>query len=106
MRATLAEIDNTARGKPLIRRIDGNIRLPAKSSIHAVLDRHGLVKRGDGRRHHARGTPRSEGTHSDDPWCTDFKGCALPERGVTVHSGQMGYTWGLCGESREGDETC
>ena len=30
----------------LLRRLAGDLRLPAKSTIHAVLDRHGLVKRG------------------------------------------------------------
>src|SRR5712675_1396311 len=29
----------------LVRRLDGDLRVPAKSTIHAVLDRHGLVKR-------------------------------------------------------------
>ena len=29
----------------LLRRLPGDLRLPAKSTIHAVLDRHGLVKR-------------------------------------------------------------
>jgi transposase len=42
----------------LIRRLSGDIRVPAKSTIHAVLDRHGLVKRSGGPRHRARGTPR------------------------------------------------
>ena len=32
----------------LARRLDGDIRVPAKSTIHAVLDRHGLVKRAGG----------------------------------------------------------
>src|SRR3954465_14461139 len=32
----------------LVRRLDGDIRVPAKSTIHAVLDRHDLVKRGGG----------------------------------------------------------
>src|SRR3974377_1067247 len=32
----------------LVRRLDGDVRVPAKSTIHAVLDRHGLVKRGGG----------------------------------------------------------
>ena len=45
----------------LVRRLDGDIRVSAKSTIHAVLDRHGLVKRGGGPRHRARGTPLSEG---------------------------------------------
>ena len=40
----------------LVRRLDGDIRVPAKSTIHAVLDRHGLVKRSGGPRHRsARG---------------------------------------------------
>jgi transposase InsO family protein len=39
-----------------------------------VLDRHGLVKRGGGPRHRARGTPLSQGTLPNDLWCADFKG--------------------------------
>jgi len=27
-----------------VRQLDGDVRLPAKSAIHAVLHRHGLVK--------------------------------------------------------------
>lgn len=45
----------------LVRRLDGDIKVPAKSTIHAVLDRHRLVRRGGGPRHRARGTPLSEG---------------------------------------------
>src|ERR1700734_3704350 len=30
----------------LVRRLDGDVRVPARSTIHAVLDRHGLVKPG------------------------------------------------------------
>jgi len=33
----------------LVRRLDGDVRIPAKSTIHAVLDRHGLVERGGAR---------------------------------------------------------
>jgi len=58
----------------LVRRLDGDIKVPAKSTIHAVLDRHGMVKRGGGPRHRARGTPLSEGTRPNDLWCADFKG--------------------------------
>lgn len=58
----------------LVRRLDGDIKVPAKSTIHAVLDRHGLVKRGGGPRHRARGTPLSQGTLPNDLWCADFKG--------------------------------
>ena len=49
----------------LVRRLDGDVRVPAKSTIHAVLDRHGLVKRGRGPRHRARGTPLSLGTATE-----------------------------------------
>src|SRR5258707_7593629 len=58
----------------LVRRLGGDVRAPAKSTIHAVLDRHGLVKRGGGPRHCARGTPLSEGAMPNDLWCADFKG--------------------------------
>ena len=58
----------------LVRRLDGDVRVPAKSTIHAVLDRHGLVKHGGGPRHRARGTPLSEGATPNDLWCADFKG--------------------------------
>src|SRR5436189_1560136 len=42
----------------LVRRLGGDVRVPAKSTIHAVLDRHGLVKRGGGPRQRTRGTGR------------------------------------------------
>jgi len=58
----------------LVRRLDQDIRVPAKSTIHAVLHRHGLVK-GIGRpRSRARGTALSPGTAPNDLWCADFKG--------------------------------
>ncbi len=34
----------------LVRRLSGDVRIPAKSTVHAVLDRHGLVKRAKQRR--------------------------------------------------------
>jgi transposase len=46
----------------LLRRLASHVRVPAKSTIHAVLDRHGLVKRMGKRRPHATGTPLSQGT--------------------------------------------
>jgi transposase InsO family protein len=58
----------------LVRRLDGDVRVPAKSTIHAILDRHGLVKRGCTPRHRARGTPLSQGVAPNDLWCADFKG--------------------------------
>lgn len=58
----------------LIRRLAGEVRLPARSTVHAVLDRHGLVKRARERRGRAQGTPLSAGALPNDLWCTDFKG--------------------------------
>jgi transposase InsO family protein len=57
----------------LVRRLAGDIRVPARSTIHAVLDRHGLVQRMR-RRRRASGTPLSQGAHPNDLWCADFKG--------------------------------
>jgi hydroxymethylglutaryl-CoA reductase (NADPH) len=58
----------------LVRRLDGDFRVPAKSTIHAVLHRHGLVK-GIGRpRRRAEGVPLSQGIAPNDLWCADFKG--------------------------------
>src|SRR3954452_2224761 len=58
----------------LVRRLDGDIRVPAKSTIHAVLDRHGLVKRAGRPRNRAQGTLLSEGAAPNDLWCADYKG--------------------------------
>jgi transposase InsO family protein len=58
----------------LIRRLAGDVRIPAKSTIHAVLHRHGLVKPIGRPRNRATGTPLSEGTAPNDLWCADFKG--------------------------------
>ena len=46
-----------------IRRLHSEIQLPAISTVHAVLDRHGLVTRGRRARYHAEGTG-----------CADYKG--------------------------------
>jgi transposase InsO family protein len=58
----------------LLRRLAGDTRIPAISTIHATLDRHGLVKRMGKRRPKASGTALSEGAAPNDLWCTDFKG--------------------------------
>jgi transposase InsO family protein len=58
----------------LLRRLASEIRVPAISTIHAVLDRHGLVKRMGKRHGHATGTPLSAGKAPNDLWCVDYKG--------------------------------
>lgn len=58
----------------LIRRLDGDFRIPAKSTIHAVLCRHGLIKVPGRPRRRATGTPLSQGQTPNDLWCADFKG--------------------------------
>jgi putative transposase len=50
------------------------IKPPAKSTIHAVLDRHGLVKRRKRRRYKAKGTPLSHARTPNGLWCADYKG--------------------------------
>ncbi|HEY6925802.1 MAG TPA: helix-turn-helix domain-containing protein [Steroidobacteraceae bacterium] len=57
----------------LLRRFAG-IPIPAKSTIHAVLDRHGLVARRGRVRRRVQGTPLSQGQQPNDLWCTDYKG--------------------------------
>ena len=58
----------------LVRRLAGDIRIPAKSTIHAVLHRHGLVKGLRRPRLRATGTSLSPGLAPNDLWCVDFKG--------------------------------
>lgn len=58
----------------LLRTLPHEIKIPAISTIHAVLDRHELVTRSKKRRHHAQGTPLSDGSQPNDLWCTDYKG--------------------------------
>jgi len=58
----------------LLRKFSSEVKVPAVSTIHAVLDRHGLVEPMRGRRPRAKGTPLSTGQHPNDLWCVDFKG--------------------------------
>jgi len=58
----------------LVRRLAGDVRVPARSTIHAVLHRHGLVKVPGRPRQRAQGTPLSAGLAPNDLWCADFKG--------------------------------
>jgi len=58
----------------LVRRLDGDVRIPAKSTIHAVLHRNGLVKGIRRPRYRATGTTLSSVSSPNELWCADFKG--------------------------------
>lgn len=58
----------------LVRRLPNEVRIPAVSTIHAVLDRHGMVEPMKARRPRAKGTALSESKDPNDLWCVDFKG--------------------------------
>ena len=58
----------------LLRRLPSEVKVPARSTIHAILDRHGLVARVKRSRTHAEGTPLSAGLTPNALWCTDYKG--------------------------------
>ncbi len=58
----------------LMRKFPSEVKVPAVSTIHAVLDRHGLVSPMRGRRLRAQGTQLSTGQNPNDLWCADFKG--------------------------------
>lgn len=58
----------------LVRRLDGDFRIPANSTVHATLHRHGLVKAMGRSRHRASGTPLSVGSVPNELWCVDYKG--------------------------------
>jgi putative transposase len=50
------------------------VKPPAISTVHAVLDRDGLVKRRKRRRHKAQGTPLIGANSPNGLWCADYKG--------------------------------
>jgi len=58
----------------LLRRLPHAVKIPARSTIHAVLDRHGLVTRATRSRTRAEGTPLSPGLNPNALWSTDYKG--------------------------------
>lgn len=58
----------------LVRSLPHGVKVPAASTVHAVLDRHGLVTHPIRRRTRTEGTPLSEGSAPNDLWCIDFKG--------------------------------
>jgi putative transposase len=50
------------------------IKSPAISTVHAVLDRNGLVKRRKRRRHKPQGTELHAAHEPNGLWCADYKG--------------------------------
>ena len=70
--------DHSGWGAPKIRdkiiRAFPMIKPPATSTVHAVLDRHGLVKRRKRRRHQACGTELTSPHEVNGLWGADFKG--------------------------------
>ena len=58
----------------LLRPLPSEVKVPARSTIHAILDRHGLVTRTKRSRARTEGTPLSEGSSPNTLWCADYKG--------------------------------
>lgn len=50
------------------------VHCPAISTVHAVLDRHGLVCRKKRRRYKPQGTPLQDAQKPNALWCADYKG--------------------------------
>ena len=57
-----------------LRRLYPDIHCPAVSTVHAVLDRNGLVKRKKRTRNKACGTALTHVTQPNELWCADYKG--------------------------------
>src|SRR6516162_5161002 len=57
-----------------LRRKHSEIQCPAISTVHAILDRNGLVKRRRRRRYKPEGTSLSRPSAPNDLWCADYKG--------------------------------
>jgi transposase InsO family protein len=58
----------------LLRKLPSEVKVPACSTIHAVMDRHELVPRQKRSRTKTEGTSLSAGLTSNALWCTDYKG--------------------------------
>jgi putative transposase len=57
-----------------LRRRYPGVHCPAISTVHAVRDRHGLVRRRRARRYRAKGTALSRPAQPNALWCADYKG--------------------------------
>jgi transposase InsO family protein len=62
--------------RELLKRKYPNVPLPARSTIHLILARHGLIKKRRDRRLFLKAKPTglTPGTSANDLWCIDFKG--------------------------------
>lgn len=60
--------------REILRRKYPEVKTPAKSTIHCILDRRGLVKRQKKRRFRAEGTSLCLTNMPNDLWCADYKG--------------------------------
>jgi len=57
-----------------LRRLYPDMHCPAISTVHAVLDRHGMVERRKRRHNKAQGTALAHVTEPNELWCADYKG--------------------------------
>ncbi|MNL09014.1 Integrase core domain protein [compost metagenome] len=59
----------------ILEKQDKGVKLPARSTVHAILDRHGLVKRRrKNRLYKSKGTSLITVDSPNQLWCADFKG--------------------------------
>jgi transposase InsO family protein len=58
----------------LLRRLASHVKVPARSTVHAVLHRNGLVSPLKRPKSRAKGTPLTDALAPNDLWCVDFKG--------------------------------
>lgn len=73
-RGRLAGTALAVAGVTFLARTYPDIHRPAISTIHAVLDRRGLVKRRKRRKNKAADTVLTESRAANDLWCADYKG--------------------------------
>jgi transposase InsO family protein len=60
--------------REILRRKYPEVKTPAKSTIHCILDKHNLVKRRKKKRFKAQGTNLTTVYNPNDLWCADYKG--------------------------------
>ena len=57
-----------------LKRHNPEISFPARSTVHAILERNGLVKKRGRRRYKSSGTNLKPSKAANDLWCVDYKG--------------------------------